>query len=159
MILIVLLLMFVANISVHAEEKVLLSTIEEVDIKETESSTSKTILTIPQGTMVVAEDTNGEWVKVMYNQKEGFVLKDKLAEQTLKQEVSDELEEQNRIVAMEYEEQLMLKKQKLVSIVVGIIIGTCIIGMFAIGILNAVKKNKEAEIKLQDNKYTNLKKE
>ena len=82
---------FLSRFSVHVGDDMYL--MEIADLKETNNQESNTLQTINRYLKVTIEEDKGDWIKVKYNEQEGFIQSDKLTSEA----VTPMITEKNRI--------------------------------------------------------------
>lgn len=117
---------------------------EAVEAKEAPEPGAKTVIAYEGGApvFVIGETADG-WYKVSYQDKEGYVPKDVLSAQELDVEELDkefqELEAEGKLVIEEVERN---RKEARRSRIWGVVIVLLVAGIFATGIISAVRVEK-----------------
>lgn len=133
-----------ATMDAAIAENVLLETTQKVQLKEEPSETAATVAEFEAGTPLLSKQAaqNG-WIQVAYQETTGYlpVQNVKLygAENTIEQEF-EEIRMDNDLIMSEL---LYRESQKRQKILWGSAIAVLVIAIFAVGIISAVKKNKE----------------
>ena len=129
------------------KENILLKTVTETIVYEQPTTESNQIYTFQADAPVMCmESQNGDWVKVKYQDIEGYVLA-KDVTLFIQEGIDQELEEKNNENNLMFAEITYLKNEKQEKLIWGIIIGVLIISIFAVGlastILNSTKDIKK----------------
>lgn len=121
---------------------VLMVTVRDVDVRTSQDNDSDVIATIPEGTAVIAIATdNKDIFNVIYKDINGYIqASDVMTYNTEEIAQEQKIEEQNNIRAME--EFDMEQKNKKSSLIFGVIIAFLVVGIFAIGVISAIKRER-----------------
>ena len=107
------------------QKNMVLETVEEVELREEPSSTGAVITSLQAGTVVVvSEDASRDWCKVSYREQEGYV-------------------KISQTIQLAFEEIMAREHEEMQARIWGSIIVVLIVAIFGVGIVSAVKKNKE----------------
>lgn len=132
-----------------AQEATLQQITEDTGMKEEPDNKSATLEELEAGTPVILEGMEGSWGKIQYKGKVGYIPASALdsydagAAESLEEEF-EEVGEGNQRMVDEYE---IIQKEKQTSRIWGILIAVLVAGIFAVGILSALRQNKEREKK------------
>ncbi len=150
------LLLFIGmGVSVQASETersaamTLQQTMKETEIKEEPDSGAETLSELEKGTAVIVYgEPQDSWSQVEYQGVKGYVESNVLESYSAIED-ADELDEEFEAVEEEtrriIDEHELAQKSKQKSIIWGTIIVILIIGIFAVGIISVLKKNKEGD--------------
>lgn len=131
----------------NAVEGTLQQIATDTEVKESADAGSATVGNLPAGTPVIVEESDGSWSKITYQEIRGYIPDSALQpygaapEENLWQEFQDVYEEEERIV---YEYELSMKERRN-SIIWGSVIAVLIIAIFAVGVVTALKNNRDDE--------------
>lgn len=124
-------------------------TTKDTEIKEEPDSGAETLSELEKGTAVIVYgESQDSWSQVEYQGVKGYVESNVLGSysaiddvEELDQEFETVEEETIRII----DEHELIQKSKKNSIIWGVIIGVLVLGIFAVGIISALKKDKEGD--------------
>ncbi len=122
-------------------------TTQYAELKEAPDAKSSTLEKLDEGTAVIVEETEDAWSRVRYKEKEGYLPNGALDSydvgpvEELNREFQEVGENNVRIVD-EYE---LVQQEKHTSMIWGAVIAVLVAGIFAAGIVSALRKNKEGE--------------
>jgi hypothetical protein len=138
--------MTVSASDTELEANILLTISSETDVKEKPDKDSQTLGTLSEGTPAISlEAPDNGWIKVKYQDLEGYVLVTSLnavtADDEMRQEF-DEIENEYRLNFEKLEYEKSLNRQKLVW---GIVIGGLVIVMFILGIITGLDNKKRKD--------------
>lgn len=133
----------------NAVAMTLQQTTKDAEIKEEPDQNANTLSELKKGTAVIVYgEPQDSWSQVEYGGVKGYMESSALESFNVGDD-ADELEEEfntleedNRRLIDEYE---LAQRSKRTSIIWGIIIGALVVGIFAVGVVSAVKKGKEEE--------------
>lgn len=128
----------------NVQKNMVLETVEEVELREEPSSTGTVIAMLQAGiAVVVVEDASGDWCKVSYQEVEGYVSTAKLKTLGNQDDLNAEFEKISETVQLAFEEIMAREHEEMQARIWGSIIVVLIVAIFGVGIVSAVKKNKE----------------
>lgn len=124
-------------------------TVKDTQIKESPEADAKTLREIEEGTAVIVYgDPQDSWSQVEYDGVSGYIESGALeyymvegGEEELGQEFAEVQEETVRTV----EESELTQKSKRTSAIWGGVIAVLVAAIFAVGVVSAIKKDKEEE--------------
>lgn len=124
-------------------------TMKDTEIKEEPDSGAETLSELEKGTAVIVYgEPQDSWSQVEYQGVKGYIESNVLESYSAIED-ADELDEEFEAVEEEtrriIDEHELAQKSKRKAIVWGIIIAILIVGIFAVGIISALKKDKEGE--------------
>ena len=126
------------------QKNMVLETVEEVELREEPSSTGVVITSLQAGTVVVvSEDASRDWCKVSYREQEGYVSIAKLKGLGNMEELNSEFDKISQTIQLAFEEIMAREHEEMQARIWGSIIVVLIVAIFGVGIVSAVKKNKE----------------
>lgn len=129
------------------QKNMVLETVEEVELRENPSSTGAAAAVLPAGiAVVVAEDASGDWCKVAYQEQEGYVPVAMLKTLGNTEELNSEFDKISQTIQLAFEEIVTREHEEVQAKIWGSIIVVLIVAIFGVGIVSAVKKNKEEGI-------------
>ena len=120
---------------------------EDAELKQAPDVDSDTLARMKAGEAVILESSDSQWSMVIYKGTEGYIVNAALgiygAEESeeLEQEFQA-VEEENTRMAEEYE---LLEEDRHSTAVWGVIITLLVAAVFGVGIVTALKQNKEGE--------------
>ena len=123
-------------------------TVQETEIKQEPNDDSDTLASLAAGTAVIVYGESQDlWSKVEYREIEGYIKSEAL--EMYAAEYSEELEQEFRVVEEEMlrtaDEYELMQKEKHTATIWGTVIAVLVIAIFAVGIVSALKQNKEKE--------------
>lgn len=124
-------------------------TVKDADIKETPDKNSETLETVEKGTgVIVYGEPQDSWSQVEYDGAKGYMESSALEAymtdddvEELEEEFDDVQEETVRTV----EETELIQKSRRTSMIWGIVIAVLVGAIFVVGIISAIKKDKDKE--------------
>lgn len=133
---------------------------KHIDMKENPEKSSETLMTFEKGSLVfVTGETEDGWYHVLYQSLEGYVKKEDLSRQEMDIEglnaemAANEAETKFVVEAVEkYRTDARRSK------IWGTIIVVLVAGIFAVGIVSAVRSNKDSDGEAEDDEYSSGKK-
>lgn len=131
------------------QKNMVLETVEEVELREEPASTGAVVALLQTGiAVVVSEDGNGDWCKVIYQEQEGYLPVSMLKTLGNAEELNSEFDKISQTVQLAFEEIMTREHEELQARIWGSIIVVLIVAIFGVGIASAVKKNKEGRGRL-----------
>lgn len=128
------------------KKDMVMETAEEVRLLEKADDNAAIISTLPAGTTVrITEDSNNGWCGVSVKEQTGYLKTTQLKTIGNKDELNAEFEKIGNTVQLIFEEIVTMEKETKQARIWGTIIVLLIIAIFGVGILSAVKKNKEEQ--------------
>lgn len=124
-------------------------TTKDAEIKEAPDSSAETLSDLEKGTAVIVYgEPQDSWSQVEYQGVKGYVESNALEAYSAIDDV-EELDQEFEAVEEEtiriIDEHELIQKSKRTSIIWGVIIAVLILGIFAVGIVSALKKDKEGD--------------
>lgn len=150
------LLLFIGmGVSVQASEidssaaMTLQQTMKDTEIKEEPESGAETLSELEKGTAVIVYgEPQDSWSQVEYQGVKGYVESNVLESYSAIED-ADELDEEFEAVEEEtrriIDEHELAQKSRKKAVFWGIVIAILVVGIFAVGIISALKKDKEGE--------------
>lgn len=128
----------------NVQKNMVLETIEEAELRAEPSESTEVISSLQGGTaVVVVEDASGDWCKVSYQEQVGYISMAKLKTLGDTEELNSEFEKISETVQLAFEEIVTREHEEMQARIWGSIIVVLIVAIFGVGIVSAVKKNKE----------------
>lgn len=151
----VLLVMAVVLLScmpVYAAEELkknmVMETTEEVKLLEQADEEAKEIATLPAGVVVLlVEDSQNGWCKVSAQEKTGYLQTSQLKTLGNADDLNAEFDKIGDTVRLIFDEIVVRENEQRQAKIWGIVIVVLIAAIFGVGIISAVKKNKDEEQK------------
>lgn len=140
---------------VQYQTGILLETTADASIYETTDEKATKLVTLEAGTPILCqEDIDANWVKVQYQEYEGYALKSAV-KQYENADTNQEFEEKENNITFFYAEQEKLRRSKVEKIVWGIVIACLVVAIFVVGIVgNVLRKMPEPKkVKCSKNKW------
>jgi len=128
-----------------AESMTLQQTVKDAQMKEEPDKSADTLAELPMGTAVIVYgEPQDSWSRIEYDGMEGYIESSALEAYNTGDMIREfaEIEDENIRIVDEYE---LVQESRKKSIIWGTVIAVLVIGIFAVGIISAVKKNKEGE--------------
>lgn len=124
-------------------------TTKDAEIKEAPDSSAETLSDLEKGTAVIVYgEPQDSWSQVEYQGVKGYIESNALEAYSAIDDV-EELDQEFEAVEEEtiriIDEHELVQKSKRTSIIWGVIIAVLILGIFAVGIVSALKKDKEGD--------------
>ncbi len=124
-------------------------TTKDAEMKEAPDSSAETLSDLEKGTAVIVYgEPQDSWSQVEYQGVKGYVESNALEAYSAIDDV-EELDQEFEAVEEEtiriIDEHELIQKSKRTSIIWGVIIAVLILGIFAVGIVSALKKDKEGD--------------
>ncbi len=124
-------------------------TVKDADIKETPDKSAETLKSVEKGTgVIVYGEPQDSWSQVEYDGAKGYMESGAL-EAYMTEEDVEELETEFDTVQEDtvrtVEESEMLQKSKRTSFIWGTVIAVLVGAIFVVGIVSAIKKDKDKE--------------
>ncbi len=124
-------------------------TTKDAEMKEAPDNSAETLSDLEKGTAVVVYgEPQDSWSQVEYQGVKGYVESNVLEAYSAIDDV-EELDQEFEAVEEEtiriIDEHELIQKSKRTSIIWGVIIAVLILGIFAVGIVSALKKDKEGD--------------
>ncbi len=124
-------------------------TTKDAEIKEAPDSSAEKLSDLEKGTAVIVYgEPQDSWSQVEYQGVKGYVESNALEAYSAIDDV-EELDQEFEAVEEEtiriIDEHELIQKSKRTSIIWGVIIAVLILGIFAVGIVSALKKDKEGD--------------
>lgn len=124
-------------------------TVKEADIKEAPDQSAETLKTVEEGTgVIVYGEPQDSWSQVEYDGAKGYMESGAL-ESYMDEEEAKKMEEEFETVGEEtvrlVEESELIRKSRRTSAIWGGIIAVLVATIFVVGIVSAIKKEKEGE--------------
>lgn len=150
------LLLFIGmGVSVQASEidssaaMTLQQTMKDTEIKEEPDSSAETLNELEKGTAVIVYgEPQDSWSQVEYQGVKGYIESNVLESYSAIED-ADELDEEFEAVEEEtrriIDEHELAQKSRKKAVFWGIVIAILVVGIFAVGIISALKKDKEGE--------------
>lgn len=150
------LLLFIGmGVSVQASEidssaaMTLQQTMKDTEIKEEPDSSAETLSELEKGTAVIVYgEPQDSWSQVEYQGVKGYIESNVLESYSAIED-ADELDEEFEAVEEEtrriIDEHELAQKSRKKAVFWGIVIAILVVGIFAVGIISALKKDKEGE--------------
>lgn len=128
----------------QVQKNMVLEIAEETELLDTPEASATVVCTLQTGTTVtVAEDENNGWCKVSSQEKSGYVQVSKLKTLGNQSELDSEFEEISNSIQLMFDEIMLRENEEKQARIWGTIIVVLIVAIFGVGIVSAVKKNKE----------------
>lgn len=126
------------------KKDMVMETIEEVKLLEKAEGNATVVATLPAGTTVlITEDSSNGWCRVSVKEQSGYLQTTQLKTIGNKDELDAEFEKISNTVQLIFEEIVTMEKETKQARVWGTVIVVLIIAIFGVGIVSALKKNKE----------------
>lgn len=126
------------------KKDMVMETIEEVKLLEKAEGNATVVATLPAGTTVlITEDSSNGWCRVSVNEQSGYLQTTQLKTIGNKDELDAEFEKISNTVQLIFEEIVTMEKETKQARIWGTVIVVLIIAIFGVGIISAIKKNKE----------------
>lgn len=124
-------------------------TVKDADIKEAPDQSAETLKTVEKGTgVIVYGEPQDSWSQVEYDGAKGYMESGAL-EAYMTDEEAEEIEEEFEAVGEEtvraVEESELIQKSKRTSVIWGGVIAVLVVAIFVVGIVSAIKKDKNGE--------------
>lgn len=120
----------------------------DTEVKETADDTAKTVGEIEDGTAVlVTEDAKEGWCKVQNQSVTGYIPVEALQiyQAVSAEELTREFVDQEQVSTTGIEEYEQAMKEKRTATIWGVIIGVLVVAIFAVGIISALKGNRQKD--------------
>lgn len=141
-----LILLMIPVLKCHAEESgklVLMVTLTETDILEECNYSSNVIMTIEKGVTVICLGEENGWLKVSYQDSEGYARTENLTEYVDRANMEKEFSDLNTYFLNGFDKIQEMQKERIQNYIWGIVIGLLLIVSILVGVTSAVKKSKE----------------
>lgn len=126
------------------KKDMVMETIEEVKLLEKAEGNATVVATLPAGTTVlITEDSSNGWCRVSVKEQSGYLQTAQLKTIGNKDELDTEFEKISNSMQLIFEEIVTMEKEIKQERIWGTVIVVLIIAIFGVGIVSALKKNKE----------------
>lgn len=126
------------------KKDMVMETIEEVKLLEKAEDNASVVATLPAGiTVLITEDSSNGWCRVSVKEQSGYLRTTQLKPIGNKDELDAEFEKISNTVQLIFEEIVTMEKEAKQARIWGTVIVVLIIAIFGVGIVSALKKNKE----------------
>lgn len=130
------------------KQNMVMETIEEVKLLEAPEKRAEEVIALPAGAAVVlTEDEVKGWCKVSAQETEGYLQTSQLKTLGNAEELNSEFDKISNTVQLIFDEIIVRENETKQSRIWGTVIVVLIAAIFGVGIVSAVKKNKEEEKK------------
>lgn len=144
-------LLVVMGVSVQANEEqftagTVWGVVSDTEVKETADDSARTVGELEEGAAVIlAEDTADGWCKIQNQSVTGYIPIEALQiyQAGEPEELTQEFTEQEQLSTTGVEDYEQIAKEKKTATIWGVIIGVIVVAIFAVGIISALKNNKE----------------
>lgn len=122
-------------------------TVKDTEIKESPDEDAETLMEIKEGTGVIVHgESQASWSRVEYGGVSGYMessaLETYMADSEV-EELKQEFEKAQEEIVRTVDESELIQKSKRTSAIWGGVIAVLVVAIFAVGVVSAIKKNKE----------------
>lgn len=126
------------------QKNMVLETMKETALQEEPKTNTKTVVTLSAGTPVlVVEDESNGWCKVSSQEQAGYVMISELKTIGNPEELNTEFDMISNTVQLVFDEIITRENETKQARIWGSIIVVLIVAIFGVGIVSALKKNKQ----------------
>lgn len=124
-------------------------TVKDAEIKESPDEDAKTLREVEEGTgVIVYGEPQDSWSRVEYDGVSGYMKSsalDAYMSDSEGEELEQEFEEVQEETVRTVEESELIQKSKRKSAIWGGVIAILVVAIFVVGVVSAIKKDKEGE--------------
>lgn len=157
-------LLVVMGVSVQANEEqftagTVWGVVSDTEVKETPDDSARTVGELEEGAAVIlAEDTADGWCKIQNQSVTGYIPIEALQiyQAGTAEELTQEFAQQEQMSTIGIEEYERAMEEKRTATIWGIVIGVLVVAVFAVGIISALKGDKEQDKKEKEKEDTDV---